>query len=235
MRVNSRSCVVLAPRYNHMKKFVALLIIVIAAVSALSLWLQPTDKKTELIRGLPWQIERLPGGGSKVFGLTLGLSTIADARRRFGGDMEIAILANAGEMGSLEAYYNKVTAGVLTGQLVLGVTASPAVIARLKTHASKIQLTATGGRQYRLASDDLPAAYRLPINTITFIPSANIDLALALKRFGEPAERVRTDPAVLHLLYPDKGLDLILNDRGKEILQYVAPRHFERLRAPLHP
>ena len=36
-----------------------------------------------------------------------------------------------------------------------------------------------------------------------------------------------------HLLYPELGLDLILNPEGKEILQYVAPRDFRRLQAPL--
>jgi hypothetical protein len=38
---------------------------------------------------------------------------------------------------------------------------------------------------------------------------------------------------VEHFLYPAKGLDLILDRKGKEVLQYVAPRDFARLREPL--
>jgi hypothetical protein len=37
----------------------------------------------------------------------------------------------------------------------------------------------------------------------------------------------------VHLLYPPLGLDVVVDGDGKELLQYVAPRDFERLRAPL--
>jgi hypothetical protein len=37
---------------------------------------------------------------------------------------------------------------------------------------------------------------------------------------------------VEHWLYPEKGLDLMLNDSGKEVLQYVAPREFATLARP---
>ena len=49
-------------------------------------------------------------------------------------------------------------------------------------------------------------------------------LADALRRRAEALE---------HFLYPDKGLDLVLDSKGKEVLQYVAPADFARLRAPL--
>jgi len=68
---------------------------------------------------------------------------------------------------------------------------------------------------------------------MTFIPTVNIDEASAIKRFGPATEIIRTSEQVAHLLYPDKGLDIIINEDGKEVLQYVAPRDFERLRKPL--
>jgi hypothetical protein len=36
-----------------------------------------------------------------------------------------------------------------------------------------------------------------------------------------------------HFLYPEQGLDLQLNTKGKEVLQYVPPRDFSALRTPL--
>ena len=47
------------------------------------------------------------------------------------------------------------------------------------------------------------------------------------------AEIIDTDDQTTHLLYPEKGLDLIINRKGKEALQYVAPKDFTRLRDPL--
>jgi hypothetical protein len=38
----------------------------------------------------------------------------------------------------------------------------------------------------------------------------------------------------VHLLYPEKGLDVVVDSDGKELLQYVAPRNFAELREPLH-
>ena len=41
------------------------------------------------------------------------------------------------------------------------------------------------------------------------------------------------EPGVVHWLYPVKGLDVVVREEGKEVLQYVAPREFERLARPL--
>ena len=60
-----------------------------------------------------------------------------------------------------------------------------------------------------------------------------MDEAIILQRFGTPAERIRQGETLEHFLYPDKGLDLVLDSKGKEVLQYVAPADFARLRAPL--
>jgi hypothetical protein len=52
-------------------------------------------------------------------------------------------------------------------------------------------------------------------------------------RFGRPSERIRSSESVEHYLYPDRGLDVVLDSKGKELLQYVAPQQFELLREPL--
>jgi len=36
-----------------------------------------------------------------------------------------------------------------------------------------------------------------------------------------------------HLLFPELGLDLLLDEKGKELLQYVDPTEFGKLRQPL--
>jgi hypothetical protein len=54
-----------------------------------------------------------------------------------------------------------------------------------------------------------------------------------VQRFGAPAERIRQGETLEHFLYPARGLDIVLDSKGKEVLQYVAPADFARLRAPL--
>ncbi|MFN3397476.1 MAG: hypothetical protein ACK4ZS_02965 [Sulfurimicrobium sp.] len=219
-----------------MKKMIliALAIIVLAGVL-----LRPTTDKhgAQAITGLPWQIEILPDGRSRVFGLTLGTSTLADARERFGTDMEVAVVAAPGEVGSLEAYYSQVTAGVLTGKMILTAALDKENVERMRQRAVKKQHMESSTRKFYLAPDDLAQAYATPIESITFIPSASFDADIAVSHFGRPAERVHTSEQVENLLYPDQGLALTLDSKGKEVLQYVAPREFARLRDPLfkHP
>lgn len=183
--------------------------------------------------GLPWQIETLPGGESKVFGLTLGKSTLADARTHFGDDMELAVIASPHETGNVEGYYETLTAGFVAGKLILTADLPPDVIEGLRERAPKTEYMQSTTRKARLAESDRAAALAAPIRSIAFIPAAQLDEAVVLQRFGEPAERIRVNEHVEHLLYPAKGLDLVLDSKGKELLQYVAPARFDALRAPL--
>ena len=185
------------------------------------------------IENLPWQIEILADGGSRVFGLELGLSTLGDARQRFGQDMQLAVVASPGESGALEAYYIRFTAGVLSGKMILVGMLDQVGVEQMRKHALKAEFMDSSTRKFVLHPDDLALAYQAPIGSITFIADAHFDAATAVKRFGEPEVRIRSSETVEHFLYPQKGLDLQLDAQGKEVLQYVAPRQFARLRDPL--
>ena len=191
---------------------------------------QPQDVPTS---GLPWQIETLPGGEAQVFGLTLGRSTLADARARFGTEMQLAVIAEPGEDGNVEGYYESVTAGFVAGKLIVTAELSPELIAGMRERAPKTQYMQSTTRRATLAPADEAAALAAPIRGLAFIPGAQLDEAVILERFGQPAERIRVNDHVEHLLYPAKGLDVVLDTQGKELLQYVAPARFDTLRAPL--
>lgn len=204
------------------------------AVIAMSALFRSGEKSdAPSVEGLPWQIEALADGGSRVFGLTLAQSTLGDARRRFGIEVEIAVIAAPGEPGSLEAYYSNVTTGLLMGKMILAADLDRETVARLRQRAAKTEYMTSMTKKFILHRDDLALAWRAPIAGITFIPVASLDEATVLRRFGVPAERIRVDERAEHFLYPEKGLDLILDSKGKEVLQYVAPRQFARLREPL--
>jgi hypothetical protein len=67
------------------------------------------------------------------------------------------------------------------------------------------------------------------------MPSFNLDEAIAQDRFGTPAEIIQVNEQQKHLLYPEKGLDLILNTDSRELLQYLQPQAFDVHRAALQP
>lgn len=215
------------------KVLIAFAVLVVAVIAAVWLRAPSGDRATQAVTGLPWQIEILPDGNSKVFGLTLGVSTIGDARQRFGPDMEIAVVAASDEAGAVEAYYGKVTTGVVSGKVILTAALDQASVDGMRQRAPRKEFMESSTRKYELAPGDLALAYAAPIAGITFIPSASLDEKVALSLFGQPDKRIRVSEKAEHLLYPNKGLALTLDDAGKEVLQYVAPKAFSRLQDAL--
>jgi len=182
---------------------------------------------------LPWQIELDGQGGSRVFGLKPGVSTLADVRQQLGGEIEVAIIAEPGEVGTLEGYCSQVSLGFVMAKVIATVDAKKEAISEMRDRAIKAKHMESTTRRITLHPDDLAAADNMPIKAISVIPTVNLDEETVVQRFGPPGERLVVSETRVHLLYPDKGLDVVVDRDGKELLQYVAPRDFALLRDPL--
>lgn len=182
---------------------------------------------------LPWRIEVLGNGRSRVFGLTLPTSTLAEARRLHGGDLSLGLIREAGGELSLEAYQPSVRLGFVTGKLILTLAASADELTAMSRRAADSEATRSGARRLSLASADVRSAEHLRIVGISFIPSVDLDRQVIVDRFGEPDQRIEQTGGLVHYLYPARGLDLLIDEGGRELLQYVAPADFARLTAPL--
>ena len=184
-------------------------------------------------RNLPWQIETDGKGGSRVFGLKLGESTLGDARRLLCPEMEVAIIAAPGEQGMLEAYCPQASLGFVMARLILTADLDGEQVAAMRERALRAKPMESSTKRITLHPDDLQQAERLPLRAISVIPSASLDEDMVVQRFGAPAERLVQSEQRVHLLYPEKGLDVLIDPKGKELLQYVAPGRFASLREPL--
>jgi len=187
----------------------------------------------DLDRNLPWQIEADGQGGSAVFGLHLGRSTLADVRAALGGDMEVAIIARPNEVGALEAYYSQLKLGFVLARMIVTLDAPPETVVAMRERALKAEHMESTTRKITLHPDDLAQLERMPVKALAVIPAVNLDEATVIQRFGQPEERLQVSEKRVHLLYPRLGLDVMVDGDGKELLQYVAPRDFDLLRAPL--
>jgi len=185
------------------------------------------------LEGLPWQITVLPGGSTQVFGVHLGVSQLSDALQILGNDVDLAIVASSGEIGSLEMYYGHYRAGLLSGKLILQTDIDSAKIKILRDNAATFEYMASGqAKKYILSNDDLPQILKQKITGLTFIPAVNLDEEVILSRFDTPQQKIVAEQ-VIHFLYPKKGLHIALHENAKEVLQYVEPRYFEQLVQPL--
>lgn len=190
---------------------------------------------------LPWLVRVHEGGGSLVFGLRPGDSTLADVEARFGDNLRVGLIAPNGQPPALEGFVETFQAGFVTGRLVLAFDADPAWLLAAQARAPRNEVGEGGrSRRYGLAQSDLSEARRSPLVGLTFLPAARLDEPTLVLRFGEPAERLRGPGGEQQLLYPALGVAIALPPaegeaaKAKALIQYVAPRDFERrLRAPL--
>jgi hypothetical protein len=182
---------------------------------------------------LPWQIELDGQGGSSVFGLRPGVSTLGEVRQRFGNDIDVAIIAEPNEMGTLEGYYSQVALGFVLARVIVTVDAQNDAISALRDRALRAKHMESSTHKITLNPEDLATIEKMPVKAISVIPSVNLDEATVIQRFGQPGERLVVSEQRVHLLYPEKGLDVVVDSDGKELLQYVAPRNFAVLREPL--
>ncbi len=216
-----------------LRRLFPILILLILAAAVAPLLRPPEMHKETLLSGLPWQISTHEDGSSTVFGIRLGQDSLADARQTLGEDLELAILQDQQEAPSLEMYYSRHTAGVLQGKLILTGELDPQLATQMITRSGVPKYLESGVRKYHLQREDIPLAQASRIQSIAFLPSANLDEAITRKRFG-PEDRAITDAqGSLHLLYARLGLDVTLNTGHRDVLQYVAPRDFRLLQQPL--
>lgn len=212
--------------------FVAIIIVSLAMPLLFISW-NGAENGVSQSAALPWNIEPLASGGSRVFGLVLGESTLEDAYRQLGSDARVALIVASGESGSVEAYYDNTHVGPITGKMILTLETTQAEREAMLERAVKAEITENAARRVTLADADLQALRKARLTSITFIPVADLSGDVIVQRFGTPAETIRIDERISHWLYPDKGLDVQLDVKGKEVLQYVAPADFHRLRDPL--
>lgn len=215
----------------------ALSMIALIAIALIVPFLIPGLGKQEGVdpnANLPWQIELDAQGGSSVFGLRPGVSTVGEVRQKFGSEMDVAIIAEPNEMGTLEGYYSQVALGFVLAKVIVTVDAKNELILEMRDRALKAKHMESMTRKITLNPDDLAAIEKMPVKAISVIPSVNLDEATVIQRFGPPGERLAVSEKRVHLLYPEKGLDVVVDSDGKELLQYVAPRNFAELREPLN-
>lgn len=195
--------------------------------------LLPGQPREEAVN-LPWQIDITETGDSRVFGVTLGSSTLEDARKRFREEPEISMFSRDQGEQVVEAYFNSITLSGLKAKMVLAIDVEPAVLRQMFDRGSRIATLGSGARKITLSDADRALVMQSPVVAITYLPRVNLDAELISRRFGEPAEKLRkAETGTEHWLYPDKGLDIALSAEEKEVLQYVRPVDFQQLVAPL--
>ena len=216
-----------------MSRLLLRVVMVAVLLTGLLLLVLPPERDDEGRRALlPWSVAPDGQGGSTAFGLALGQSSLADAERTL-GEAALTLFRQPDGRFALEAFLDDVRPAGLKADFVLALDLPQATLMGMYERGLRIARGTEGVSRIDLDPADLPAVRAAPITSIAYLPAVNLDPEVVEKRFGTPGSRVTEAPGVVHWLYPEKGLDVVVREDGKEVLQYVAPRNFERLAMPL--
>lgn len=204
----------------------AVTVLILAAAMLLA------PEPTEQPRYLPWDIVVDAQQQMTVFGLTLRRSTLQQAEQRFGEEAEVTLFAKDGNK-MVEAFFNSVTLTQIRAKVVITMDLDEETLEGYFQRG--VRMAKLGDHSYKvtLGSEDMADLYQQPIGVITYMPKATLTDELIQQRFGEPQQKIVESELGTHWLYPEKGLDLLLAESGKAVLQYIAPSQFDLLLLPL--
>jgi hypothetical protein len=175
-------------------------------------------------RDLPWQVEVLGDGSTRVFDMTLGESTLADLSAKLGNPRGLALFESPDGSISLEAYFGTVELGPFSAKLVANLAATAEELGMLLDHSKHVETTPSGSIKYLLPENLAHEQQQRVINALTYIPSySSLDTVTLRQHFGDPAREVRLDGKRVRWFYPSTGVDILIDEEGKEVIQYQLP------------
>lgn len=182
---------------------------------------------------LPWHIEHPAPDSVRIFGLTLGQSSTNEAEQRFKEEAKPSLFKSPEGKLVAEMFFEQINLAGLRAKVVLTIAVPDDELLAMYERGLRMSSTG-GGKKITPAPDDVARLRTLPISSLTYMPGVRVEEELFLKRFGQPAQRVReTKNGTIHWLYPQNGLDIALGGEEKPLLQYVSPKEFDKLARPL--
>ncbi|CAG0940396.1 hypothetical protein GALLN_00931 [Gallionellaceae bacterium] len=216
-----------------MDRKILLGVVALAAVSLSIALMLPEDTTVNNGDTLPWNIVHPTPYTTRVLGVTLGESTLEQAELKFEEAAVVSMFQSADSKLAVEAFFEEINLNGLKAKIVLTMEIPSFELPGIFDRGLRMNTT-TSGKRITLSTEDLARVRKSPIGSLTYLPTVRLDEAVLIKRFGEPAQRVReTKTGAIHWLYPQHGLDITLGGDEKPLLQYLSPTNFELLSAPL--
>ncbi|RMG34753.1 MAG: hypothetical protein D6720_08610 [Gammaproteobacteria bacterium] len=209
---------------------IPLILVALIALVLAGFWLFGPPPDPELIKprtDLPWQVRVNADGSVHVFDLDIGRSTLRDAIAKFGEPEGAAVFQHGDGRLDLEVYFGKVHFGPLVARVVTKLEAPPQEKRKLAQSAKKRESSPTGDWKFRLPDDAIGHLLDHRLSAISYIPGTrSLDQAFYVERFGPPQVWLQEKAGARSLFYPARGLSILVDDAGPEVLEYTRPQNF---------
>lgn len=178
-----------------------------------------------------WETSLSPNEEMKVFDLTLNQSTLQDALNTFGNRVTITLYETV-DGDQVEGYFRETKAGPFVGRMAFTLKKNDVNMQSVKDQLEEKIAPMSRNKSYKIPSNFSHLFLDTPIFSLAFIPTQIVLTPEDIKaRFGEPdliIEEMENEKktGTIHYLYPNKGIDISIDNEKRAIIQYISPKYF---------
>ncbi len=202
----------------------------VASLAIWALWtlFSPSDSDNKKPEKRMWNATVNEQGQLSVLGVTIDQTTLKEATKILNSHSEQALFIspkNSDKKPVIEAFFPKMPDG---SKMILNLTASDELIEKIINSAYNPMAFPSGNIKFKIAEEHMQVIKTLKVSSMTAIPRIKITPKMLINQFGTPEQQV-LDGDIMHNLYPQIGLDAILDQSGEVMLQFVAPDSFQKI------
>ncbi|WP_019894953.1 hypothetical protein [Hydrogenovibrio halophilus] len=170
---------------------------------------------------LPWNATYNEQGRLQALGLSVGQDTTQQAIDLYGHDYEVRLFSKKDEDGkTAEVFFPSIHISSIHGAIALRLKVPQDELNRFYSEGIQTTVTKLGNREVTPHNEAIEALKKAPIQSVTLVPRKSLTERAIKMRFGEPERTQVQSDGVPHWFYPEKGLEIILNNEGPDALQY---------------
>lgn len=181
---------------------------------------------------LPWKISA-GAEATEVFHVRVGQITLREMIEQFRHFPEIALFTGDNKAPRLEAYFGKQRLGVFEARLIAEMEASEQQLQQFVDTSTDREAQASGAWKYTLSEAAVSQINEQKVHYLIYMPVADYEADIVAQRFGAPEEKFAVSETAEYWFYPQKGLVILLNSEGSDVLYYSALSSFAALRERL--
>jgi len=181
---------------------------------------------------MPWEVDQLKNGSLRVFGLTLGKTSIQDANQIFASFADTRLQITTDTKGNqtyqLIAIYDELIIGGLIAQIKLNYLINSNDLQNIylslkgiqtekKTSEEQIKNIELYSISKKIEMDNL----NKPVSGITYIPSVDYDQESIRQYFGLASEEKQINDDLLLWSYPEMGLKIYISQSMPDQFVYA--------------
>lgn len=175
------------------------------------------DRPVKDLNYLPWEVSRLDNGSIRVFGITLGKTSVQEANQIYASFAKTRLQditsANDTHSHQLIAIYEELSTGGFLGQIQLGYQLKPETLSEIVKN-TKVSTDDTNTQQatklYEIDIKTERALLNTPVSSITYVPSIDFGVDVIRQRFGQAAEELTINEDKQLWFYPELGLQIYI-------------------------